>query len=507
MGGWLFYIFLFAGLTYCKISSPLRLKESYKTVAPDGEAKNHIRNIPKQGLPYRWVVRNLEDMLGYKDPRNPRSLRSLIGNELNVSPQNKPWGSAFWPEVLNGVAARWQKGVISNFLGNGIKGTYETLYALLERQQDPLKHQWIDKLSAVEKYDLLVGSYSFSATTIELSIRGELKNKNRAVWEGFCNGAAAASIKTREPVKTVEVRNPDGFLIKFYPDDIKALLALAYYELDHANFIGDACFAKNPQVDQDGRMVTLACRDLNPATFLIALVNRVGITQDSFVIETDRLQKIWNYPIDSAKIDLLAIPFSRDTDSSMPLSEAKTRDYPMLAALFPDKIIRYTPFIAKQFPHADKNTAYLVHVSFDIAVADQLWLPKSIGTIEREESDKELPIKKLIYRAIIELDENFEIIGGEWLDQTYGIQPEDAPDFAWFPGEPMVQSDGVLKVNHAVNWNVIAKLYYQSAQMGEEQRLLRIPPLSSNSVESSLTQLYRRYFYYYFYHDGRFFGM
>ncbi len=468
-------------LLSCKKSNS-RILESYRLRNENGKAASHISNIPNEGLPYGWVMRNLEGFLEYKREISNGEDPSLFGNRLHIKEDQLPWNTTFWPEMLNGVAARWQESSVSNFLGYQIHRPQTVFRRLLEAKKGNKKSQkWMKGLSPIEKYDLAVGDYNFSATTIELSLRGELKNETSATWEGFCNGIAAAAMKVKEPRREIKIINPEGFEITFYPNDIKALMALAYYNLTRSKFLGDRCDEENPQRDEKGRIKDLTCRDVNPGALFIALLNRIGVAQSPFAFELDKTAAVWNYPIVDTKISF--IPFD---EKMYPISTTKAdKLLSKPGKEFLDKVDSYlidydNAEIKAAYPHAAENTSFLIHVQMDITLSDQgthagsnLLIPGSIKGLYQPST---LVKKDVSYTAIIEMDEALNILGGEWTGDSLKGDGETSPDFVWFAGNPQVNNKGHLKANQKVSYEVLQAFHAKSLETeSEEIPTLKLP--------------------------------
>src|SRR5690606_8734048 len=94
----------------------------------------------------------------------------------------------------------------------------ERIYRANDRQTMAL-------LSPSEKYDLLMGDESLTMTDA-LWLEGKRHQDAYGqveAWMGIGYGWAAASFMLPEPVRPVDLENPDGRIIRFQPADIKAL--------------------------------------------------------------------------------------------------------------------------------------------------------------------------------------------------------------------------------------------------------------------------------------------
>lgn len=431
----------------CKHASNSKTQESYGVTGSDGQRHNNLYNIPIDGLPFGWVERNVGAFLKSPTDAAPLAERKAWFDEpFRVDEQQLPWVSSFWPEFLNGVGNRWQTNFLQQLLGYKVKDEVELLNNLLRETDDDGKgaSSWVSQLSPIEKYDLAVGRYVFTATMVELSLRGRYKNDPIAFWEGFCNGVAAASINEAVPQHPVSVRNPDGITVTFYPNDIKALLALSYYMLDETRYLGERCDNEELTVDDTGRLVDVECRDLNPGALVIALFNRIGIAGKPMVMEVDKAEAVWNFPIIGAGIFIEAVNKHVTIDS-----DNQERLIKLFGTSFPAKFwqnlidLQQAGVPVFSYPHVDPKTRYILPVRIEVDV----WSETSVVETTRSSKTRK-------FHALLELDPQLNIIGGEW--ETKGaIKGENSPDFIWFPGAPQVDIDNRLTVNQQVDQRVI----------------------------------------------------
>ncbi len=271
--------------------------------------------------------------------------------------------------------------------------------------------------------------------------------------------------------------NPDGFEIPFHPEDIKALLALLYFS-NHSRNLGERCNLKNPPRDDQGRVISYACRDVNPGALFIALFNRLGRKNSPFVIERDNKKAVWNYPVVGYHIKLENIPEASSTvnfKENYPTPE-QIEGYLAAEYIYVDgdprekqkqerqvqsyrevyhHIFDHNPTI---YQHAARETSYLLKVTMEV-------------TLQDNEPDKFIHES---YPAIIELDSALNIIGGEWL--------KNFPDFIWFPGPPLVDKNEFLKENPFVFRKTIKHLL-QLSQQNEKplpEAILKQPSLKAS---------------------------
>jgi len=257
--------------------------------------------------------------------------------------ENFPWSASYWPNRKGGIARRWQK-------------TNTTIHLNRSRVRN-MSVDNIAKLSPAEKFEIYIGKYSFS-----LSKRERKKGYKfwKAGWLGLCHGWSAAAIREPLPGNFVVMTNPDGIRVKFYQDDIKALLTRAY-----AGGTEGDIFIGSRSTDWDN----------NPGTIHLILTNMVGIYKKSFAIDRDKKKEIWNQPIHSyfykyGEIQL----FDRRT--------------------------------SWRASNRNKNTKFLTDVEMTITYVDE-----HSGARKNPRPNK---LRHLYLKYSLELDGNYNIIGGEY---------------------------------------------------------------------------------------------
>jgi hypothetical protein len=158
----------------------------------------------------------------------------------------------------------------------------------------------IVKWSPSEKYDLSIQDIEFSLTNEQKKEGEGYQNGEGEVegWMGLCHGWAPASIMVPRPSKPVEWGGPKGTTVLWYPNDIKAMITLAWANGDwESNFVGRRCEQKNVKTLPNGRINSQDCFDNNPATFHLALGNMIGKEKASFVMDKAYDYQVWNQPI------------------------------------------------------------------------------------------------------------------------------------------------------------------------------------------------------------------
>jgi len=225
-------------------------------------------------------------------------------------------------------------------------------------------------------------------------------------WMGICHGWAPASFMVARPTRSTTVLAADGKTkITFYPADIKALASLLWAKANIKNrFVSGRCNEKGPELDRDGRPVDGECFDTNPATWHLSVVNQIGVSRRSFVMDTTYDYEVWNQPVVAYRYELFN-PKSGIETASLQAAKVLVRD-------FPDD--RYKG-------HRGSQVVAIVGVTMEVTYGVEA-RPLQSET-DGPENDRTMTAR---YRYDLELDANDRIIGGEWHGNRH-------PDFLWTP--------------------------------------------------------------------------
>ena len=219
----------------------------------------------------------------------------------------------------------------------------------------------------------------------------------------------------QRPTKVVEVLAADGKTkIKFYPSDIKALASLLWASSDPATkFIGGRCNVKDPVKDANGRIKDTACRDTNAGTWHLAVVNQIGKSRRSMVIDATYDYEVWNQPMYGYSYSYFN-PQTNKAYSTLSYAKVAVADYTT------DK------FKAYRAP----GTTHIVGVSMDAR-----WTVETYPSHATTDSATRDAISGARYLYTLELDSTGKIIGGEWHQNAH-------PDFLWLapPGTRAVSA-------------------------------------------------------------------
>lgn len=266
----------------------------------------------------------------------------------------------------------------------------------------------IDLLSPAEKYDLLVGDAQGSLTQSNWEDgAGYYKTTGKVEdWMGICHGWAPASYMVARPKHTIELVAADGrTMLNFYPSDIKGLASLLWAKgQNESRFSGARCSDKNPERDSNGRVISDECFDTNPATWHLSVVNQIGVSRRSFVIDATYDYEVWNQPVYSYEYSYFN-PQTREEVKSLRQAAIPIEKFTE------DKFGKYRA----------KNTATVVGIAMDVT-----YVMETSPTHAVTDSPEQDSVKSVRYLYDLELDEDENVIGGEWYQVAH-------PDFLWTP--------------------------------------------------------------------------
>ncbi len=394
--------------------------------------------------------------------------------------KEQPWTSTYWPLNKGLIADPYTPNVNVARLGKEIMwqrnfAAYNKRVDKVHAKINELSEKDLETLAPSEKYDLLLGDYTFDLTNRMwkyASTYGE-KNKygfllnadmdalydsegntpddfnfekkgtNMALWEGICHGWSPAAGHVPRPKKSFSIKLENGKNLKFYPDDIKALASLMWANSDaqftkgetadgkltgSMIFEGLRCNLGQPKRDQWGRFYDSKpdpftkkfeprCVGVHPAVWHMTLVNIIGAQGRSFVVERKIKAAVDNHPMAAYKSEY----FNPETGKygTFDASMVSLKDY----AKDPFKDFR------------NHNAQMLVGVKLTMTYVD--W-----ERPQRKEMDSPLEDKlhdvEMMYD--LEIDKNGNIIGGQWRVNEKGnvflgsanvFASNNQPDFIW----------------------------------------------------------------------------
>ena len=291
---------------------------------------------------------------------------------------SQPWSGSYWPLTYGGIGWRYNAQYQIYSQPSDHNSRYGTSsFSIYIR----------DNYSPAEKYDFLVGDYSYTLTRYTRTRRGRA-----ALWEGICHGWAPAAVKEPTPKRSVTLYASDGRTkVTFYADDIKAL-ASQYY----------ASAMKNYKTDIMGDNGTY--NNNNPASFYIAITNLIGLRKTAMIYDAAVGGTIWNYPAYSYSTSF----YNPSTNLSSNINGSMVSIY--YAALSNS----YNARVAAS--NAAYGTAYLIGVVMTVHYTNE--------TQPRRGTPFGNATAGRTYNFILELSSTYNIIGGTWVSA-------DRPDFIW----------------------------------------------------------------------------
>ena len=333
-----------------------------------------------------------------------------------------PWTDSFWPMRKGMTARRWHDTTYPD--------TNDFVQNITHFRNFAPGYAGVDVMSPAEKYDFLIGDYSYTLTNAQWAKGERHQTESGRVpgWAGLCHGWAPASIMAANPQQSVVVKAVDGTDVTFYPSDIKALASLAWGEASpRVRQVGSRCWVTDPSDDEMGRVRDYNCFDVNPGTWHMAIVNQMGAQHRSFVFDSTYDLQVWNFPIYKYRYSYF------NPQTMTPTSN-------LGAALIP--LADYSRDKFREF--RSPNAKWVVGISMDLTYTKVTGPSTAPNNKVRSETIK--------YVYDLELDENLEVIGGEWYSNWH-------PDFIWSPpkdGRPMAKGesnlswDGMFPVSPAV---------------------------------------------------------
>ncbi len=369
------------------------------------ESKDYIRHkdrIQKSSKANRLMERAIfqpndraEDLTDQMKFQTLSQIESAGLTRSSLSTQ--PWSGDYWPIFLGGLARRYLDPKFPNSEDWSVNMGYLSQNACSVNQSSP-----------AQKYDLLVGDSSFSLTRAMMQEGQSYYSESGHVetWMGICHGWSPAAFMELRPVHTVTLLAADGRTkIDFYPSDIKALLSLTWAKAPPTyRTIGGRCDVKSPPEDANGRIQTPECFDTNPGTWHLAVVNQIGVSQRSFVMDATYDAEVWNQPVYRYEYQYFNPQLSQMVSS---LDQA---------------IVRREDFTQDKFSgYRAPNAAYFVGIAMQL-----VYIAETDANGEKTDSPQFDQKVAVNYFYDLELDQNYNVIGGEWYQRAH-------PDFLWVP--------------------------------------------------------------------------
>lgn len=347
------------------------------------------KDVPEKLVePGSVIVRNLPEM----------DARALTRGVVPVL----PWTDSYWPMYRGIIGYRYADKSFPK------SKNWQTNYQYV--QANPASSivatgdtALINALSPAEKYDFVLGDTNFTLTHFSWAT-GEkhfLETGSVASWMGICHGwSGAAHMQSAITEIPVEVTASNGVKVTFFPQDVKALQSMLWANASPpTRFVGNRCDTPKPPKNAYGRILDPNCFDTNPGTWHTAVVNQLGINQRSFVMDSTYDAQVWNFSLSKYKYKYINPQTFQETTS-------------LAKAVIP--IERYTLDKFKEF--RSPGARFVVVVAMDASYVSD--------TAPTRANKVEPALKTLRFIYDLELDENYNIIGGEWYSNAH-------PDFMW----------------------------------------------------------------------------
>lgn len=387
----------------CVVMLRVSMPKDFRPVQPRFLVAADLGELPRDDMPDKKLVTRLDD------------LRPLLDKTLE--PEQKTWSSSFFPTWFGGDAGRWMDGAP--------RLAWRTLFGFSPPTESEAR-AWVTsgddrlfRLSPTEKLDIAFGHYDFPATRQALAVTHNRRPRPR-YWSGRCNGIAAASIAVPEPFRVVDVIGKDGTHVRFHPNDVKSLLAVAYDDARTMTVVGDVC----TRLAFDAGA---AC-SMSPAVLVVAITNRIGLLKQSFLVDALPTIAKQYYAVASARVHV-----------GEPREVGRTPVDPAFAS----------------------RVARVVDAEIEMTLSSTT-LPSSRADVKTNDPTRYqrvglVPVV-MKYTATLALDSNGEIVGGMWTGD-----PADGPDDLLVgTDDPALEGDRLAEANE-IPWPFVRELARASA--------------------------------------------
>ena len=225
------------------------------------------------------------------------------------------------------------------------------------------------------------------------------------VWWGLSHAWVSAAMLEDRPRRTIEHNG-----VTFHPGDLEALIIAAYQKVG-ADVLETHCRDSVVQRDQAGKAVLDGCKPLNAGDFHITMANHLGLNKIPFGEDRTYDGEVWKRPV-------IAYEITNQRDVST------------------DEALRRIGAAGGSFRFSEEAVR-LVEVH-----ADTLYLSESGASVTPVDPSMHERVEG--YNYILEIDEEGEIVGGQWTVDNRG----DRPDFIWAPRRAQMSSVPNLDLEH-----------------------------------------------------------
>jgi hypothetical protein len=326
-----------------------------------------------------------------------------------------PWSSTYWATKYGGISVRYSPS------RNSQKGNWRTSVSAYSQPAEfransrfgNIASQVNGYYSPAEKYDVSVGDTMFTMTNYAKNEGYQYARTSGDVpsWYGICHGWCPASYIFPRPVRPVSVKSAFGITVRFLPDDLKALASQYFATVKYTTrWIGQRCQSAQGSA-RWSRDAT--CRSLNPGSFLVAIGNWMGINGKGATIDPKADPEIWNQPLKSYSLRYYNIRTNQFYASPK-------------SAMIPVSQLRYcgSSWCRSAYAGAQSSGAAYVVGAF-MRVTYVVETNPVYASYSKPDA-----LKTGNFDSFIELDEDGNVIGGDWRYRDY-------PNFMWRPDEDM----------------------------------------------------------------------
>jgi hypothetical protein len=170
-------------------------------------------------------------------------------------------------------------------------------------------------------------------------------------------------------------------------------------------FVGGRCKYSNQNeipVDKGtGLWEDSSCFSINPGTFIVVFSNYIGLSKKNLVFDPNSNGQIWNHPVLSYEMNFHEILTNRTGD----LTSSKLSLETLAKA--------HTPFLELILKKASPGTKFVVGATISV-----IYLSENLPSKSKVYPDVKQSMK---YDFTLELDEDDNILGGEWTSNKHPI--------------------------------------------------------------------------------------
>ena len=344
------------------------------------------------------ATRTLHQPERWQPQDDPADLQTGLQYQLDALPVQGevaavPWAGCYWPTSKDSVNLSWQGSLTESAVAK-----YSRAFGVDTPQRVEDAVSSFVGIDSVNSTSCTRNSQCDSASKEVCAFRaGEGSGRCVPTWFGLCHAWVSASILEPEPIHPVSQNG-----VTFQVNDLKALVTLMYHKSSY-DLISGRCNLSDQtgqvQYDAFGRPLASECRDTNPGTFHLTLVNFVGVKKKSFGLDRVFDSQVWNHPIRGYRV-LQSTSLSRQQAAA--LVGETTGEYSFNRAAVGFRYIKNrVRYITESFCDTDGNLS---------ARIDQY-------------------TEAVDYEYVLELDTAGKIIGGEWTAGSKLLHP----DFLWVP--------------------------------------------------------------------------